>query len=430
MATRTASSARTRRPAAAVTALAAALTLGTAAQAPGAQAAPAGGGASHWVAGWAAGQVPGSDIPGSTCPAGQGLTDETVRNVVFTSAGGEFVRVRLTNSFGTRPLTVDHATVAVQRTGADAVPGTVTTLTFGGRRTAGVPAGGQLFSDPVRLRVAALSSLLVSVHVPGATGPVTNHPFTAQTNYLGDGDHAPDTSGTAYRTTPCWMLVSGVDVRAAGRTAGTVVAFGDSITDTAVTQGDSNHRWPDFLARRLQARPGRTLSVVNAGLGGNRLIADRPGQPYYGPSGLSRMDRDLFRQTGVRSVILLEGINDIGYSASAGDIIAGYRTFVARAHAHHLRVYGATLPPFRGSVIWSADRQATWQAVNDWIRTPGHFDGVVDFAAATAVPGDPTTLNPAYDSGDHLHPNDAGTRAMANAVDLDMLLADGRRRAG
>jgi lysophospholipase L1-like esterase len=218
------------------------------------------------------------------------------------------------------------------------------------------------------------------------------------------------------------MFVDGIDVAAAPRVAGTVVAFGDSITDTANTTGNANRRWPDFLARRLNAVRGPTLSVVNAGLGGNRLLADREGSPYYGVAGLTRFGRDALDQTGVRAVILLEGINDIGFSAPAADIIAGYQQVIAAAHARRVPVFGATLTPMRGSIIFTDDRLRTWLDVNTWIRTSGAFDGVIDFAAATADPADPTTLNPAYDSGDHLHPDDAGTLAMAGAINLRMLL--------
>lgn len=375
-----------------------------------------------WVAAWGASQVTGSEIPGNSCPAGSGLLDRTVRNVLFVSAGGNSVRIRLANAFGSWQVSVDRATVALQDDGAAAVPGTLRTLTFGGRGRTTIAAGADLFSDPVPMPVRALSTLLVSVHVDKATGPVTNHPFTAQGNYLAAGDKTGDTSGTDYADTPCWMLVSGVDVRGSSRTAGSVVAFGDSITDTANTTGNANQRYPDHLARRLQDRHGPTLSVVNAGLGGNRLIADRDGEPYYGPSGVSRVERDALGQSGVRAVVLLEGINDIGFSAPAEDIIAGYLTFIGKVHSRGIPVYGGTLLPFRGSFVWTPERQATWTTVNDWIRHSGAFDGVVDFAAATASADDPLTMNPAYDSGDGLHPNDAGTRAMAGAVDLDMLL--------
>jgi lysophospholipase L1-like esterase len=378
----------------------------------------------NWTASWGASPVVGSDIPGSTCPAGAGLAKQTVRNVIFLSAGGDHIRIRLTNTFGNTSMSISRASVAVQASGADAVPGTLRELSFHGRHAVTLVAGGREFSDPVALRVAPLSTILVSVYVNSPTGPVTNHPFTAQGNYLATGDATLQDSGAGYSGTPCWMFVDGVDVTAAPRVTGTVVAFGDSITDTANTTGNANHRWPDFLARRLDAVHGPTLSVVNAGLGGNRLLADREGSPYYGVAGLTRFGRDALAQTGVRAVILLEGVNDIGFSASAADIVAGYQQVIAAAHARRVPVFGATITPMRGSIIFTADRLRTWLDVNTWIRTSGAFDGVIDFAAATADPADPTTLNPAYDSGDHLHPNDAGTQAMANAVNLPMLLRD------
>jgi lysophospholipase L1-like esterase len=371
-----------------------------------------------WVAGWSASPVVGSAIPGSTCPAGAGLADQTVRDVVFLSAGGDRVRVRLTNTFGTKPLSVDHASVAVQGNGAVPMAGTMRELTFHGRHAVTVPVGAQEFSDPVPLRVAALSTLLVSAHVTGPTGPLTNHPFTAQGNYLASGDAALAADAGRFAGTPCWMLADGVDVDPATGAAGTVVAFGDSITDTAATTGNANHRWPDFLARRLAALPGRTWSVANAGLGGNRVLADRPGQPYYGVAGVNRFERDALGITGVRTVVLLEGVNDIGYDASASAIIAGYRQLIAAAHARGVRIIGATLTPFGGSFVDTPAHRQTWQQLNEWIRHSGAFDGHVDFAAATADPADPFRMRPAYDSGDHLHPGDTGTKAMADAVDL------------
>lgn len=384
----------------------------------------------NWTAGWGASPVVGSAIPGSTCPAGDGLTDQTVRNVIFLSTGGDHIRIRLTNTFGTTPMSISRASVAVQANGADAVPGTLRELSFHHRPGITLAAGDREFSDPVTLRVAPLSTILVSVYVTGPTGPVTNHPFTAQGNYLATGDATGQTNGAAYGGTPCWMFVDGVDVTAAHRVTGSVVAFGDSITDTANTTGNANHRWPDFLARRLNAVHGPTLSVVNAGLGGNRLLADRPGSPYYGVAGLTRFTRDALDQTGVRAVILFEGVNDVGFGASASDIIAGYQQVIAMAHARHIPIFGATLTPMRGSIIFTADRLQTWLDVNTWIRTSGAFDGVIDFAAATADPADPTALKPAFDSGDHLHPNDAGTQAMADAIDLRALLHAGHCRAG
>lgn len=381
--------------------------------APSAQASP------RWVASWAASPVVGSVIPWSDCPAGAGLTDQTVRNVVFAGVGGSRVRVRLTNAFGTTPLGVGHASVAVQVAGAAA--DAVRELRFHGRRGVTIPAGRELFSDPVPLRVAALSTLLVSVYVPGPTGPVTNHPFTAQGNFLAPGDLSLAASGDGFGDTPCWMVADGVDVVPNRQVVGSVVALGDSITDTASTTGNANHRWPDYLARRLDAVHGPTMSVVNAGLGGNRVLLPRDGEPYYGVPAVSRLDRDVFAQTGVRTVILLEGVNDIGFDATAQDLIAGLRSVADQTHAAGLRIIGGTITPFGGSFIESPSRNETWAAVNDWIRHSATFDAVIDFAAATAAPDDPTALNPAYDSGDHLHPNDFGTEAMAAAIDLSLL---------
>lgn len=394
-----------------------------AASLPGAAYGAPGKSPASWTAGWAASPVVGSDVPWMPdCPAGQGVTARTARNMVFVSAGGDRVRVRLSNAFGTGPLRVGHAGVAVQGDGAAPVPGSLRGLRFHGKPSVTIPAGAERFSDPVGLRVRALSKLLISVYLPGPTGPLTNHPFTAQGSYIADGDRTSATAGTGWDDLPCWLVADGVDVRASGRVAGSVVALGDSITDTAATTGNADHRWPDFLARRLAARPGRTLSVVNAGLGGNRLLEPRDDGAYWGVPVLQRLDRDVFAQSRVRTVILLIGINDIGFDATAGDLIAGQREVAARAHAHGLRIIGATLTPFAGSFIWTAGRQRTADTLNSWIRHGGAFDGVVDFAAATADPADPQRLDPAYDSGDHLHPNDAGTRAMATAVRLDDLL--------
>jgi len=379
----------------------------------------------NWVTAWGASPVVGSDIPGSSCPAGTGLTNQTVRNVVFLSAGGDSVRVRLTNTFGAQAIQVGHASVAVQAANADAVPGTVRELTFAGKPAVTLAAGGEALSDPVSLHVAALTSLLVSVYVPGPTGPVTNHPFTAQGNFLATGDLALAPSAAGYQDTPCWMLISGVDVRAPGRVTGSVVALGDSITDTANTTGNANRRWPDDLARRLSALPGSTLSVVNAGLGGNRLLAPRDGNPYYGIPALARIDHDVFSQTGVRAVILLEGVNDIGFSAPAADIISAEEQIIAQAHARGLKIFGGTIMPFGGSFVFSADREQTRETVNHWILTSHAFDGVIDFAKAVTDPANPTALLPAFDSGDHLHPNDAGCQALANAISLRMIVGEG-----
>ena len=377
-----------------------------------------------WAAAWGASPVVGSEIPWSpNCRAGTGLTDQTVRNVLFTSTGGAQTRIRLSNVFGTTALTVGSATVAIQGDGATPLGGTLRQLRFAGSPSVTMVAGGQALSDPVDLAVPPLSKLLVSVYVPGPTGPVTNHPFTAQGNYIAAGDQT-GAQATGWQDNPCWMLVDGVDVKADSRVTGSVVALGDSITDTSATSGNADQRWPDHLSRRLNARPGKTLSVVNAGLGGNRVLAPRDGEPYWGVPALARLHRDVVSQTGVQAVIVFEGINDLGYDATAPQLIAAYQQIVALARQQGLRVYGATITPFKGSFIWTEARAQSWREINNWIRTSRTFDGVFDFAKATADPADPDRLNPAHDSGDHLHPNDAGCVAMANAVDLNRLLVN------
>jgi lysophospholipase L1-like esterase len=372
---------------------------------------------SRWVTAWTGNPVVGTDIPFLDCPAGDGLRDQTVRNVVFLSAGGNQVRVRLTNTFGTEAIHIGRASVALQDSGARPVPGTLRTLRFGGRSEVTIAAGAQALSDPVNLVVPGLRTLLVSVYVPEQTGPVTNHPFTAQGNFLASGDLTQDSSGTGYEDTPCWMLIDGVDVRASGRVAGTVVMLGDSITDTSATTGNANRRLPDALARRLAARHGPTLSVSNGGLGGDRLLAPRPGEEYFGVPALARLDRDVFAQTGIRSVIVFIGVNDIGFDATAEDMIAGFQQIIAQTHAQGLPVFGATITPFGESFLDTPQREAVRLAVNDWLLD-APFDGVFDFAAALADPADPSRLAAPFDSGDHLHPNDAGCQALADAVDL------------
>ena len=378
---------------------------------------------------WGASAAIEEGVYGLSCPAALGLDNKTVRNVIFLSAGGDQVRVRLSNAFGTRAIEISHATVsrAKSRSSAGAVAGSLRDLTFGGRGQVTLPAGHDVLSDPVPIRVAPLSDLLVSVYVAGKSGPVTGHEFASQESFVASGDHAAAPSGAGYTGIQCWMWVSGVEVPAASRYAGTVVTLGDSITDGFNSTASANLRWPDDLARRLNARPGRTLAVVNAGLVGNLLRKPVPADPQYGIPALDRLDRDVFSQPGVRDIILLEGVNDLAYGATASEIIAADKQIIAKAHARGLRIFGATLTPFKGSIFDSAPvYEATRDAVNKWIMTSRAFDGVIDFASAVASPASPQALKPAFDSGDHSHPSDAGYQAMANAINLSMLLAGAR----
>ena len=380
----------------------------------------------HWVSVWAASPAPAAP----QTVAARGFDDQTVRNVVFTSAGGSMVRVLVTNAFGTRPLLVGQAAVGIWDGGADVAHGQP--LTFGGRASKVIPSGAAAMSDPVPLRVAPPQRLAISLFLPRFTGPATQHAVAQQTNYVAGGDHALDGGGSAYVThEPSWYFVASVDALATRRDRGAIVAIGDSITDGVASGMNLNARWPNDLARRFAVQGGPVLSVVDEGIGGNRVLHT---SPCCGVSAVERFGRDVLRRTGVKDVILLEGINDIGFSQSHGvlnaphtnvsaeQIIAGYRRIIAQAHRAGLRIFGATLTPFLGARYWSEAGEAKREAVNHWILTSRAFDGVIDFAKAVADPGDPLVLDPAYDSGDHLHPNRAGYHAMANAISLAMLL--------
>jgi lysophospholipase L1-like esterase len=281
--------------------------------------------------------------------------------------------------------------------------------------------------------VQPLQELTVSVFLPRATGPATEHAVAQQVNYVADGDHVLDRGGAAFTTKAfSWYFVASVDVLAPARDLGSLVAFGDSITDGVNSGTNTNARWPNDLARRLHPRTGETLSVVDEGIGGNRLLNTAP---CCGVNALARFKRDVLHRAGVREVILLEGVNDIGQSEHTGassaphnnitanQIIAGYRRAIAEAHAAHLRIFGSTILPFQGARYWSPAGEAKREAVNDWVLHSGAFDGVINFSDAVEDAGVPTMLNPAYDSGDHLHPNRRGYQAMANAVDLNLLMS-------
>lgn len=396
---------------------AAVLTAGTASATP----------APQLVGTWAASPVAGATS--SSCPAGPGgLADQTVRNIVYPSVSGSTVRVRFSNVFGTSPLTIGSASIAVAGSGANVVPGTVTRLTFGGKTSFTVPPGAEVLSDPASITVTRQQNLAVSVYVPQFSGPATFHPLAVQTNYLSTtGDFTGATTNANYPTSiSCWMFVDGVDVVPSAQVAGSVVAFGDSITDGAHSTTNANDRWPNYLARRFDALHGRTMSVVDEGISGNRVLSDAG---TAGVSAEARFSRDVLAQPGAKDVIVLEGINDIGQSdlgttplVTADDLINAYKQLIAQAHAAGLKIFGATLTPFEGAFYWSPAGEATREAVNHWILTSGAFDGVIDFASVTADPANPEMFNPAYDSGDHLHPNDAGYQAMANAINLAMLL--------
>jgi lysophospholipase L1-like esterase len=371
------------------------------------------------------------------------FADQTVRNVIFTSVGGSALRVRVSNTFGSAPLQVGAVSVGVVLDGSQLLPGTSRTVTFGGKTSVTVPAGAEELSDRVSFAVQPLTELAVSVYLPDATGGATNHSDAQQNNYIAAGNHVSDTAPTSYTTTTgSWYFIDGLDVYSA-TAAGTVVAFGDSITDGYQSLTGADARWPNYLARRLDAALGaRAPGVVDEGISGNRVLSD---STCYGVSALSRFERDALSQPDVKSVIFLEGINDIGFAGmpdsgcsdpnnpgvTAAQIEAGYRTLIAEAHAKGVKIYAGTLMPFAGSnSVYGGYFGTTYgdelrAQVNTWIETSHAFDGVIDFAKVMQDPSDPQYLNPAYgansaanSTGDSLHPNDVGYQAMAAAVPL------------
>lgn len=373
-----------------------------------------------WVGSWAASVTP----PAETRPAVQHFTDTTLRQVVHLSTGGNQLRVRLTNVYGDAPLVVGRATIAPRPHELRGTPSvdeaTVVELTSDDATSFAIPAGAEWVSDPIALDVPDDSDVVVSLYLPGPTGRPSVHfegvsrTFVATGDASGDGGKAFSLLGTTR------YFLDGVDVQS--RSMGSVVAFGDSITDGVKSEVDANHRYPDVLADRLLERPdARQIGVLNAGLSANRLLTDAG---LGGESALARFERDVLGQTGVRSVIVLEGINDIHSSDGAVDhreMIAVYRQLIERAHDAGVTVIGATILPFEGAPRYTEAGEADRRAVNDWIRTSGAFDGVVDFDAALRDPANPLRLAPRYDTGDHVHPNDAGLAAMGNAVDLSLL---------
>jgi lysophospholipase L1-like esterase len=390
-----------------------------------------------WVGTWAAGTMPGVTTP--TCPAGPGsFTNQTVRNIVYPSVGGDEVRVRLSNAFGTAPLTVGDASVAIDESGAETVPGTTRQLQFDGSSSVTIPVGAEVFSDPVQLRVRPLEDLAVSVYVPSLSGPATFHRYAMQTSFVSTtGDYATSDSSVPYSTSiDCWMFADGVEVPGSPHVIGSVVAFGDSITDGYNSDPNANDRWPNVLARRLDAIGGPTMSVVDEGISVNQLLS---ASVNGGVSGLDRLDRDVIDQPGAKVVIMLIGINDIGFTdqgrdtppATAASIIAGYEQVIARVHAAGLRIIAGTLTPFlylpvATSGYQDAQGEVVREQVNHWILTSGAFDGVIDFSSAVASPYDPQVLNAAYDSGDHIHPDDVGYQVMGDLIPLPLLFGDNR----
>jgi lysophospholipase L1-like esterase len=381
-----------------------------------------------WLGSWAASQqIP---EPRNTLPPDD-LRDATVRQIVRLSVGGTTLRVHITNAFGTEPLkfTSVHIARPISNTSSAIDPASDKALTFSGAADITIPAGASYISDPVDYPVAPLASLAISFHLDEPPTPETSHPGSRATTWYLHGDSVSAASLTGAKTIEHWYQISGIDVLAPAG-AGAIVALGDSITDGHATTTNGNDRWTDVLAERLQASPStRNVSVLNHGIGGNHLLIDG-----LGPNAMSRFDRDVLAQAGARWLIVFEAINDLGGLAHEGTvsqadhtalverILFAYQQFIVRAHEAGIRVIGATITPDGGSFYNhpGSNNDADREAINDWIRTPGHFDNVIDFDKTVRDPAQPDRLLPAYDCGDHLHPNPAGYRAMGEAVPLTL----------
>jgi lysophospholipase L1-like esterase len=390
----------------------------------------------HWVVTWATAEllsrsvVPPAptpaaqpDAPPRPIPAGsRGFHDQTVRMMVRASIGGRRLRVKLESAFGSAPVEIGTAHIALRGKESAIVEGSDRALTFAGKPGWTLQPGVVLVSDPVDLPVEPLADLAVSLYLPGDTGLPTNHATGLHNTYVKDGNvtSAADMADAALTQSYYWLAAIDVEAPAS---AGAVVAFGDSITDGARSTNETNHSWPALLAARLAAKKETAqIGVANEGIGGNRVLHDGTGV-----SAIARLDRDVLSQSGVKWLMVLEGINDIGHvftnpgeSLTAEDLIAAHRQIIEQAHAHGIQVIGCTLTPYEGAGYSRDPGEAVREALNQWIRTGGAYDAVVDFEAATRDAQSPKRIRAEFDPGDHLHPNDAGYQAMADAVDLSI----------
>jgi lysophospholipase L1-like esterase len=387
----------------------------------------------EWVQTWGAAPLPPAVAQGPF-PASASYSNVTIRQTVRVSVGGGRVRLRLSNEYGTKPLVIGAARIALADEKGNITAGTDKPVLFAGKPGATIPAGAPFLSDPIDLKVDGLTSLSISLYFPEDTGPCTCHAVGAQTGFVSEaGDF------TAKAFTPAQKIlfrafISGVDVESATPSRSLVV-LGDSISDGVGATPDANHRWPDLLANRLNARGMKGWGVVNMGISGNRVLGDGAGQ-----SALARFDRDVLAATGVKTVVIFEGVNDLGIAygkfegplaerfkalatgkkPTAEDMIAGYRQLIARAHARGIKVIAATITPYGGAAYYSEEGEAVRQAINGWIRSGKEVDGVIDFDAAIRDPARPSQIKDGFHAGDHLHGSDAGYVAMAAAIDLKL----------
>jgi lysophospholipase L1-like esterase len=391
----------------------------------------------EWITSWSAAPVAPNPALGAMLAA-PSFSNRTIRQTLRLSAGGKALRIRLSNAYGVEQLNLGAARVALLDSEGREVPGTSRLLHFAGATSAAIAKGAPLVSDRVDLAVPALARLSLSLYFPGDTGTCTCHTTgqdSAEVSPPGDFTAAPF---KAESTMTQRAFVAGVEVDAPNG-AGTIAVLGDSISDGVGSTMSANRRWPDLLAERLVKRSGAVWGVANQGISGNRVLNDG-----MGVSALARFDRDILALPGVKTIIVFEGVNDLGMGfgmskapttgplaamraglpggqITAAQVIDGYRQIVARAHALHIRVIGATIAPYKGSALWTEQGEEARQEINSFIRTGGVFDGVLDFDKAFGDPQDPASMRADYHMGDHLHGNDASYRAVAESIDLDLI---------
>lgn len=395
---------------------------------------------SHWVGTWATSCVYRLQTPPPAPPSGQApqfqappnFANSTFREIVHTSIGGVEARVVVTNAFGTAPLSISAAGIELRDKDSSIQAGSSHPVLFGGKASVTIPAGAEMISDPVKMTIPAMADVAIDLFFPNemlaSTSPMTYHSGANQTNYISKpGNFVGSAEFQPAGTANSWYFLARMDVRSSNTA---LVAFGDSITDGTRSTLNTNNRWPDLLGKRLAASKANVArGILNEAIAGNRLLSEQ--LPQFGINALARFARDVMDLDGATHIVVLEGINDIGMgragtAPSAEELIAAHQQIIERAHGKGLKAIGATLTPFEGAAYFTAEGEVKRKAINAWIRAAGtagatvHYDSFIDFDKATQDPANPTKFNPAYDSGDHLHPNDAGYKAMAESIDLKL----------
>ncbi|WP_226038547.1 SGNH/GDSL hydrolase family protein [Aquibacillus saliphilus] len=367
----------------------------------------------NWIGTWTASM----QSPFEDGVSHKGFENQTIRLIIHPQIAGKKMRIRLANTFGSAPLSIKQVHVAVSKNGSEIIPETDQQVTFGGEQEVTIAPGKKEFSDPISFEVNSQEELAVSLYVDDDTGPTTWHPHSMQNTYISSGNRVSDTNDSTFKKEEAWFWLDGVDVIPNPSVKGAIVVLGSSIANGNHSTLNANHRWPDFLAKRFQDTSDINMSVLNAGISANQIINS---EPKKGENAFSRLNRDVFRQTGVKAVILHQGLNDIRHHPDYNPekIIERMSEIINATHDQGLKIYGGTLTPFKGSGMYTSKGEKTRQEVNDWIRNSGEFDGVIDFDKTLRDPEDPERFLPKYDSGDHLHPNDAGYKIMAETVDL------------